>query len=116
MIPAKLPLEKFTAGDRWAGIPALAITVNGITPASPITAARLRFKKSTEVLPNPPVELSNANSKLTIVSAANWEISVPPQIVPELTAGDWLFQLKITAADGSLDTYISDKLTVLETV
>ena len=116
MTPGKLSLEKITAGDRWAGIPSLIITKNGSTPASPITAATLRFKKNNDVLPNPVVELSSANSKLTIVNAPGWEISVPPQIVPELTEGEWLFQLKITAADGSFDTYISDKLTVLETV
>lgn len=116
MEPAKLTLDPFTEGDGWKGIPALSIKVNGVTPAAAISSAEMLFAKNNNTQPNPAIELSSANNKLTIVSAANWEISVPPQVVPGLTEGEWLFQIKITPVGGLPETYVSDVLTVLKTV
>lgn len=116
MIPGKLKIEPFTAGDTWRGVPAFSIRVNGAAPSYPIATAVMRFQKSTAAMPNPPFELASNTTKLVVISAANWELKVPPQIVPELTAGDWDFQIKITDTLGTRETYIADTLTVLKTI
>lgn len=117
MTPAKLALEDFTEGDEWEGVPALTITINGAAPASPLTLVTMRFKKAN-ALPGDAVELSSADDEITIVSAANWEISIPAQIVAGLTYGKWTWRIRCTdsTATGRPKTYLGDVLTVLETV
>lgn len=123
MRPDKLPIEPFTSGDAWAGIPTVIITIGPdggpyATPASPLTLATMRFSKigseSATV-----VELSTAGAaQITIVSAANWELSIPVQIIPGLTAGKWAWQLRChdSSATGNPQTYLSDTLEILETI
>jgi hypothetical protein len=116
MKPAKLALEPFTEGDRWGGIPNLSIKVNGVAPSSPILAVTMRFKKAGSV-PSDVVELSSATpAQITIVNAANWEITVPPQEVPGLTYDEWTWRIRVTAVDGSKQTYLADNIKVLEGV
>lgn len=116
MTPAKLALEPFTEGDRWDGIPGLTLTVNAVTPASPISLVTMRFKKAGSV-PSDVVELTSAvPTEILIASNADWEITVPPQEVPELTWGEWTWRIRITAADGTKKTYLADNIKVLEGV
>lgn len=116
MRPGKLSLDPFTEGDRWDGIPNLSITSNGTTPESPIQSVTMRFKRAGEV-PSTPVELSSAEAgEIEIVSAANWEITVPPQEVSGLTRGKWIWRMRIIAQDGSKRTYLADEIEILETV
>lgn len=114
MTPAKYPLEPFTAGDRWKGIPALSITVGGAIPASPISVVTLRFRRSGEAA-GTVVELVSPTN-ITLTNAANWQFAIPPQAVAALTAGTWEWQLRITAVDGAKDTYLADELTVFESI
>jgi hypothetical protein len=118
MIPAKLALEKFTEGDEWDGIPSLTITINGAAPPVPLASAKMRFKKPGAV-PSTVVELSSATpGQITIVSAATWEISVPPQLVAGLTFGKWTWRLRCldTSTTGRPKTYLADEIEVLETI
>lgn len=117
MTPQKLALTPFTEGDEWDGIPSLTVTINGAPPASPLTLVTMRFKKANS-LPGEVVELSSADAEITITSAANWEITIPPQIIAGLTFGKWTWRLKFkdSTADGAPQTYLGDELTVLETV
>jgi len=115
MRPSKLPLEPFTAGDHFDGIPTVTITVNGAPPASAMTLVTMRFKKKD--FPNgTPVELSSADAEITIESAANWEFSVPEQAIAGLTDGTWTWRISVTDAEGVKKTYLADEITVLETV
>jgi hypothetical protein len=115
MIPQKLALTSFVEGDTWEGIPSLTITINSAPPAVPLALVTMRFKKSGG-LPSEVVELSSADSEITIVSAANWEISIPEQIIPGLTTGKWSWRMKFENTAGEKRTYLSDEITVLETV
>lgn len=118
MTPEKLPLEKFTEGDEWEGIPALSITVNGAPPTDPLAVVTMRFKKAGSV-PSDVVQLTTANAgEIDISSAANWEITIPPQIVAGLTHGKWTWRIKCrdNSPTGRPKTYLADEITVLETV
>lgn len=116
MTPAKLTLTPFTEGDTWEGIPSLTIRVNGAAPAADITSVTMRFKKADRV-PGTEVQLSSATpAQITITNANNWQIAIPPQIVPGLISGKWTWRLRVTDATGVISTYLADELTVLETV
>lgn len=114
MTPAKLTLESFTAGDTWDGIPALTIRVNGVAPAPDISLVKMRFAKADRT-GGVPVELSSAVAgQITITNANNWEVSIPGQLMPGLTAGRWLWRIRITDSTGAKRTYLADEITVLE--
>lgn len=118
MTPQKLSLESFTEGDEWDGIPALTFRVNGSPPATPLALATLRFKLAAPAA-GAVVQLSSATAgQITIVSAANWEITVPPQIVAGLTKGRWSWRLRCsdTSTTGRPKTYLADEILVLETI
>jgi len=55
---------------------------------------------------------------ITITSAANWEFTIPAQIVAGLTYGKWTWRIKCkdNTGTGKPKTYLADELTVLETV
>lgn len=111
MLPSTYNIAPFIAGDHWSGIPLVTITVNGAPPASALASARMRFKSLDE--PSAAVvELSSAAGKITIISAANWQLSVPAQAVPALTAGRWSWNMETTAANGTVKTYLRGELNV----
>ncbi len=114
MTPKTITLEPFTEGDHFPGIPALSILIEGVTPATPLATAIMRFAPADGSAE--PVELTSADEQITIVSAANWEISVPRQAVPGLTARRWNCQIKLIDTTGIKDTYISTQQLVLPTV
>jgi len=114
MKPENITLEPFVAGDHWEGIPALTIQINNAPPASALGSVRLRFTKderTTEV-----VELSSEDDEITIVDAAAWEISIPEQAVPGLTAGKWRWNLETTNAAGVVKTSVEGTQKVLRDV
>lgn len=118
MAPQKLSLQSFTEGDQWEGIPALSIRVNGLPPATALALVTIRFKP-TQPTDSAVVQLSSATAgQITILSAANWEITVPPQIVAGLTKGLWNWRMRFTdtSPTGSPKTYLADQITVLETI
>lgn len=116
MIPQKLALEPFTEGDTWKGIPSITITVNGGTPAAQISQVSMRFKKAGAAL-SAVVELSSATpAQISLTNAAGWVFSIPEQVVPGLTFGDWIWRIRVTDAAGKKHTYLADKFTVLEDV
>jgi len=119
MTPQKLQLEEFVEGDTWSGIPALNVLITpdgGVAapPDSNLASVIMRWRKIESAAT--VVDLTTADSEITLASAANWEISIPAQIVPGLTSGRWKWQLIFTAADDSVKTYlqgdvnVSDKL------
>ena len=110
MIPQPLTLEPWTAGDHCPKIGPVVIDWGGVTPPKAMKTVLMRFKQSAIV-----VELSSDANEITII-AADWTFTVPRQAVAGLTAGEWVFQVKVIAVDDVLDTYIADKVTLLPNV
>lgn len=123
MRPYKLPTEPFTEGDSWDGIPAAIVTIGPeggpfVAPASPLSLVTMRFQKLGSEN-EPIVELSSATAgEITIVSAANWEFSIPEQIVPGLTEGKWIWQIKCkdSTATGTPKTWMAGEQEVLASI
>lgn len=124
MTPQKLSLEPFTEGDEWEGIPSITIRTGPtggpfVAPAIPLASVTMRFKRSGAEPPVEVVELSSATAgQITITSAANWQFSVPSQLVPLLKFGKWKWRIRLrdTSTDGNPRTYLADEIQVLETV
>ena len=123
MSPNPLPLEPFTQGDQWEGLPSVAGTpfftlqINGLAPASPLAAVTMRFAPKDHPKNVSSVELSSADPlQIHIDSTANWQFSIPPQFIPGLTFGEWRWNIRTTDAAGAKRTWLADTLSVLETV
>ena len=120
MIPQYIPLTPITEGDAFPGIPAIQIRTGPeggpyVAPEKDLTLARLIFGPADGK--GAAVVLSSAVSgEINITSAANWEITIPRQVIPGLTAGRWNVQLKLTDADGMPETYIETQQLVRPTV
>lgn len=123
MKPAPLKIIPFTEGDEWDGVPSISITVGPeagpfAPPANPLSLVTMRFKKAGSVQPE-LVELTSATAgQITILNAATWTFKVPPQVVPGLTEGKWIFRIKCrdNSATGKPKTYLGDEIIILETV
>jgi hypothetical protein len=123
MKPAPLRLDPFTEGDEWDGVPSISITVGPqagpfAPPTTPLSVVTMRFRKQG-VSTNEVVELSSVTpAQITILNAATWTFRIPPQVVPALTHGKWIFRIKCrdSSGTGRPKTYLGDEITVLETV
>ena len=121
MTPQKLSLDPFTEGDVWDGIPAIIIKIGPeggpyAAPEHPMASATMRFSKRDNKN-SPIIELSHLNSEeLIFTDADGWELSIPKQVVPGVTCGDWDWQIRIVDTQGNPYTYLGDTITVLRKI
>ena len=111
MIPIRQDLTPFTAGDYFPGIPGIIIDIGGVPPAASLVRARLGFVAADKRTATPFV-MTTENATITLVSGANWHLSIPRQAVPLLTAGIWIYNLELQDANGVVDTYMVGTQTV----
>ena len=112
MTPGRYPLEPFTAGDTWDGIPRVAIMINGVPPVSPLAIIRMRFTLADSA-DDTVIEISLAGGGITLVSAANWIFTIPPQAMPGLTVGRWSWHIETISASNIKKTYLQGDQIVL---
>jgi hypothetical protein len=98
-------------GDSWDGIPDLSVRIAGLPPLFPLATAQMRFSLADHRI-SPVVELSILNGKITLLSAALWDLKIPKQIIPGLTPGIWNWQLTFTDTAGSVSTYLQGSVNV----
>ncbi len=86
MLPQHSPLLdaslSYVLGERWLGVPALSFTdsVTLLPPtSSTLTSASLRIRKNNSLT----TVLTIAAS---VVSSANWTITIADRLMPEITA------------------------------
>lgn len=106
-----IPQDPIFKGDNWDGLPAVTILINDLTPAAAIASAELIFFNA-EKGPDTPELMLTSPTKITITSAAAWEIEVPPQIL-DLPVGEWTFRLRITDSAGIKKTFGTGTLLIL---
>ena len=120
MIPDTIPLIPFTEGDAFPGVPTIQIRTGPeggpfVAPEADLSLAQLIFSPADGK--GDRVILSSAVAgQITIVSAQNWDMTIPRQAVPGLTAGRWNVQLKLTDSAGLTDTWIATQQLILPTV
>jgi hypothetical protein len=109
-IPA-IELPPFLEGDHFYGLPEIQIrAADGSVPASPLVTAVMRFVPAAGPADS-AFELTLAAGKIT-ADLALWNLSVPEQAVPQLTAGRWVWRLTTTNAAGVRRTWARGSQTV----
>lgn len=106
-----IPQDPIFKGDNWDGLPAVTLLINDLTPAVAIASAELIFFNA-EKGPDTPELMLTSPTKITITSAAGWEIEVPPQVLA-LPLGEWTFRLRIIDAEGIKKTFGTGTLQIL---
>lgn len=93
-LPQTLKLTPHVYGTTWKGIETIGpIRVNN-SPPGVLAKAEIHFMHSLSDV-EPQVVLSSTAGKVTIVSASNWLIEVPDQIL-DLRPGVWWWRLVTT--------------------
>lgn len=115
MTPPTYTLQPMVRGDQWRGISSITILVNGDPPASTLASARMHFRLSRDSREIGLGLSSAVAGEITIVSAANWQMSVPPRSL-NLHAGLWGWDLETTSAAGVVKTYLEGTLLIQQDI
>lgn len=94
--------------DTWTGISSVTVTP---APASPLASVIMAFKVDPSATA-PALQLTSADSQISIINAATWTFSVPPQTIT-LAPGIWYWQIQTTSAAGKVYTYTQGTMEVL---
>lgn len=112
MIPVDVRLDYHTSGDTWQGIPEIGPIVDettGTVPGSAMVSAELwlYLDDGTDPFKIATSEAVGEEAPINIVSAANWELTIPAVAAATFPAGvgEWHGKLKITDAAGEKLTY-----------
>jgi hypothetical protein len=98
----------FVQGDTWGGIPSITVTP---APAYTADAAIFAIKKTPADI-QPVKQLSSDDGQILITDNTNWIFSIPAQEL-DLTAGDYVWQFRITDSNGGIQTYLQGSFAVL---
>ena len=114
MKPGTINLHLYR-GDTWNGMGPFQVKVGASPPASDLASVRMQVRaKATDetVL----VELTSADAaEISITSANDWTFTVPKQAIA-LNAGRYVYDIELTAADGSVMTPIAGNIKVDEDI
>jgi hypothetical protein len=110
--PAIVSILPFVEGDTWPGITSIAILEDGVPPTSDASVAVLRFAPSRNA-PRVSVELSSADSEVTITDPNLWTFAVPATDLPQLKAGTYVYAFRVTNVAGDTTTYLEGEIEVL---
>jgi hypothetical protein len=114
MTPAIITFDYHIPGDTWQGVPTIGpifMAVDGGEPlpmSAPIASARMHWRlgDAYPAAARHATTPADGESPIILVSAATWELSIPP-VAPEffpLSIGLWHGHLEITDTDGTVWT------------
>ena len=122
MEPKPFPLEPFTAGDTWQGLPTqdgvpfFSLQIDGGAPASLLAKVVMRFTPQDQTKKATVVEISSDSDAIEIITPAAWTFSIPAQAIPELIAGTWDWQIKTIDAAACKETWLADSIVILRNI
>lgn len=88
----------------------IRIREGGSPPAAAVQSCVMIFKEG-EYSPNVLLELSSAAATITITSAANWEFTVPRQLIP-LPTGTYAWCFRATDINSLPQTYLQGTMEI----
>jgi hypothetical protein len=106
-------LSQHIAGDTWNGIPSITIMRNGSPLDLTNASAEIHVKFQIDA-PTIAFFTTNDNSIIILDPPENGVLQVPPQIV-NIPPANYIWSLKITLADGEIDTFVSGHWLVVKT-
>jgi hypothetical protein len=105
-MPGTYNWPEVTTGDTFGGISSLQIVVNNASPAFPLTSARIHFRRIKGSTGTPELALSTTGGGIVIQNADTWIINIP-ELVVELPAATYYYDLETTDSQGAVKTYVS---------
>tara|TARA_B110000503_G_C6979147_1_gene342471 strand:- start:248 stop:598 length:351 start_codon:yes stop_codon:yes gene_type:complete len=98
-------------GDTWDGLSNCSFSSNGSAFGSNLTSIRMFFKDYDGVT---GLELTTANSNITIDNATAWEFTVNPITNMPLSVGMWFWSIETTDAESVRKTRVFGTLEILD--
>lgn len=89
--------------DTWDGLSNCSFSSDGTAFASSLSLVRMFFRDEENVV---GLELSSANSTITIDNAAGWQFTVNPVSPMNLAIGQWYWSIETTDYDGIIKTRV----------
>lgn len=89
--------------DTWDGLSNVSFTSTGNAFASPLTLVRMFFRDEENVV---GLELSSANSTITINNANSWQFTINPVSPMNLAIGQWYWSIETTDSQGIIKTRV----------
>lgn len=112
-------LPPMVAGNTWDGIPQIGpIRFNEPAPPSNLVKIEMSFRMAATDI-NPAYVISTVAGPgigtAVIDDAALWTGHIPPQALP-LAAGIWRWNLRFTAADGTIFTPVGGTIAIAQAI
>jgi hypothetical protein len=96
--------------DTWDGLSNCSFSSDGTAFASSLTLVRMFFRDEENAV---GLELSSANSTITIDNAADWHFTIAPVSPMTLTPGNWYWSIETTDYDGTIKTRVFGTIEIL---
>jgi len=96
--------------DTWDGLTECSFSSDGTAFASPLALVRMFFKNEDGEV---GLELSSANSTITIDDAAAWEFTINPVSPILLEPGQWYWSIETTDDQDIVKTRLFGSLEIL---
>jgi len=107
--PAKVNLEPIVYRDTWGGL-TLSFASDGTAMDSNLSSVRMFFRDADGVT---GLELTSADSEITITDANAWAFTVLPVNPLTLAIGNWYWSIETTNAFGIIKTYLAGTMKVI---
>ena len=96
--------------DTWDGLSNCSFSSDGTAFASSLTLVRMFFRDEENVV---GLELSSANSTITIDNANSWDFTVAPVSPMTLAPGNWYWSIETTDSESVIKTRVFGTLEII---
>jgi len=107
---ANLILQPCIYLDTWDGLTNVSFSSDGTAFASSLSLVRMFFRDEENVV---GLELSSANSTITIDNANSWEVTINPVSPMTLAPGNWYWSIETTDAQDIIKTRVFGTIEIL---
>ena len=97
--------------DTWDGLTDVSFSSEGSAFASSLALVRMFFRDENNVV---GLELSSANSTITITDANNWEFTINPVSPMLLAIGNWYWSIETTDDQNVIKTRVFGTIEILQ--
>jgi hypothetical protein len=107
---SNITLKPVVFKDTWDGLTDCSFESTGTSFASELSLVRMFFKDADGTI---GLELTSANSTITIDDSTNWRFTVNPVSPMLLTIGNWYWSIETTDDQGVIKTRVFGSIEIL---
>jgi hypothetical protein len=97
--------------DTWDGLSNCSFYSDGTAFADSLSLVRMFFRDDDNQV---GLELSSANSTITIDDAANWEFTINPVSPMNLAIGQWYWSIETTDSNDVIKTRVFGTIEIIQ--